>query len=254
MRFSLLRLVFGVGLLVSLAVPSLRAQGAPPFSTNDPETPGAGKWEVNLLGSFGRRPGERSVEGPTLDLNYGIGDRWQVSYEISRLSLRADGQPKLSGWSNSAAGLKWRFLDGGEEASNVSVYPQIEFNTPGSSSRRKGLVDADTTLTLPVQAQREVGAFTVVGEIGHAVHFHRHDEWFAGIAVGRKFGAHLEAGVELFGHGSEHLSRSDLLLNFGARLAVDERNGLVLALGRELHNHFEPRASFVGLIGWQFLH
>lgn len=233
--------------------PALRAQGAPPFSTNDPETPGPGKWEINLLGTFERRPDERLLAGPTFDVNYGIGENLQVSYEVSHLSLKTAGQPRLSGWSNSLAGLKWRFRHGGETGISASVYPQVEFNTPGTSSRRRSLVDTDTSVTLPFQAQGEWSGFTVVAEVGHVVHLHRRDDWFGGVACGHKFGSRLELGAELYAHGSEHLTRSDLLLNFGAHVEIDEHNGLVLAIGRELHNHFEARPRFVGLIGWQFL-
>jgi hypothetical protein len=252
--------MIGPGRLISLMavllcgfLPRVQAQGAPPFSTNDPDTPGPGRWEINVLGVAEHRPGERVLEAPILDLNYGVGERVQLSCELSRLSVRAAGEPPESGLSNAVAGVKWRFRDGGERGASVSLYPQVEFNTPGSPSRRKGIVDSDTAVTLPFQAKRDFELLSVTAEVGRVVHLHRTDEWFGGCAVGHAFSRKLELGVELYSHATDRLARSDLLLNLGVHIAVDDRNGLVLGLGRELHNHFERRTTVVGLVGWQFL-
>jgi hypothetical protein len=57
------------------------AQGGPPFYTNDPGTPGNLNWEINL----GYMPffySDRSVSHvPDVDLNFGVGDRIQLTYE-----------------------------------------------------------------------------------------------------------------------------------------------------------------------------
>ncbi len=247
-------LVAGLGFLTLAICPAMRAQGAPPFFTNDPGTPGPKSWEINLLGAFERRADDRASAAPAFDIKYGIGDRCEIGYQIAHLNTRSRGAPRLTGWSNSLVGAKWRFLDEGEKGYLASIYPQVEFNNPHSATvRRSGLVDSDTTVTLPIQAQRSLGDITVFAEVGHIIHLHRSDEWFGGIAVGRSIGKKVAVGFEVHGHGSEHLARSHLLANLCANLAVNEHNGILIALGRELHNHFETKAGFVGLIGWQFL-
>ena len=50
------------------------AQGGPPMITDDPETPGNGKFEINLAVAFERRPHEISLDVPAIDINYGWGD------------------------------------------------------------------------------------------------------------------------------------------------------------------------------------
>src|SRR6185369_11733692 len=99
-------------LSVTLAFAPLAAQGGPPLITDDPDTPGPGYWELNLLIQHERTETDRSDE-PLLDLNYGVGRRVQLKLEAPWVILREDGGATLSGPGNAVAGVKWRFF--GEE-------------------------------------------------------------------------------------------------------------------------------------------
>jgi len=59
-----------------------RAQAGPPFRTDDPETPGNKHWEINIGFLGDRSPADGDYEVPDLDLNYGLGDRIQLKYEL----------------------------------------------------------------------------------------------------------------------------------------------------------------------------
>ena len=61
------------------------AQGGPPLLTDDPGTPGNRNWEINIASTHFRSPGEREIEAPLLDINYGLGDRIQLKYEVPYL-------------------------------------------------------------------------------------------------------------------------------------------------------------------------
>ena len=61
------------------------AQGGPPLLTDDPGTPGNRNWEINIASTHFRSPGEREIEAPLLDINYGLGDRIQLKYELPYL-------------------------------------------------------------------------------------------------------------------------------------------------------------------------
>lgn len=50
--------------------------------TDDPGTPGGGHWEINLAWTGEHSSGETTQDAPLLDLNYGVGDRLQVKYEV----------------------------------------------------------------------------------------------------------------------------------------------------------------------------
>ncbi len=57
-----------------------RAQGGPPFITDDPGTPGNHHWEINFGWIANHNPGQSYYEIPDVDLNYGWGDRIQLKY------------------------------------------------------------------------------------------------------------------------------------------------------------------------------
>ena len=47
--------------------------------TDDPGTPGPGKWENNIAIILEHRSGETSLDLPQFDLNYGIGEHIQLT-------------------------------------------------------------------------------------------------------------------------------------------------------------------------------
>jgi hypothetical protein len=50
--------------------------------TDDPGTPGNRTWEINIACTQTFSPIEREIETPLLDINYGLGDRIQLKFEI----------------------------------------------------------------------------------------------------------------------------------------------------------------------------
>jgi hypothetical protein len=58
------------------------AQGGPPMITDDPGTPGDGHWEINLAASARHSATTSEGEVPLLDVNYGLGERIQLKYEV----------------------------------------------------------------------------------------------------------------------------------------------------------------------------
>ena len=239
------------GLLLLGASVALHAQGSPPLITDDPGTPGDGHWEINLGVSTEKRPGSRLSELPAIDFNYGVGDRLQLMYEVPYLRLSEDGAPTESGPGNSAAGVKWRFYDAGEKGLSVSVYPQVGFNTPGANSDDKGLVESGTAFVLPFQFEREVGPVTLIWQVGREFRPDG-DAWFYGISAGHRFTKNMEMAVELAGGGSAGLDRTALTANLGVVVDLSESTSVLFSIGRELHNHDEPRASFAGYLGVQW--
>ncbi|MDI1335173.1 MAG: transporter [Lacunisphaera sp.] len=245
-----LLLLLGLAVAISSA-PVLLAEGSPPLITDDPGTPGDGHWEINVGVSTERRPGARNSELPLLDINYGIGDRLQLKYEVPYLRVSEVGSPAESGLGNSELGVKWRFYDAGEKGFSVSVYPQLEFNNPGSTSDDKGLVEHGSVFKLPFQFEREVGELTLIGQVGREFRSDG-DAWFYGLSVSHRFHEKVEVAVELAGGANAGLHRSQLTANLGVVIDLDERTSFMFSVGRELHNHDEPRATFVGYLGLQW--
>jgi hypothetical protein len=236
-------------ILFALLVTLARAQGGPPMITDDPGTPGDGHWEVNAAFTTERRAGERTTEMPLLDLNYGVGGRVQLKYEASWLRL-SDATGRHDGFSNSLAGVKWRFYDAGEKAWQISTYPQIGFNNPGSHSDERGLAEHGTSFLLPFEVMKDFGAFSLNADFG----FVRHpdaDEWFGGIVVGHELSHGIELAAELHWEADVHFHDTELIANVGARFALSEKCTLLASIGRDLHNHRESQATLMAYFGLQ---
>jgi hypothetical protein len=123
----ILRLHFTSLLALLLALPVFlgsvaRAQGGPPFRTDDPETPGNKHWEINFGWIGDRNPATGAYQVPDFDFNYGLGDRIQLKYEIpiaieeTRAQPAAPTQPAtpgqvIGGLGESLLGIKWRFYE-----------------------------------------------------------------------------------------------------------------------------------------------
>ena len=63
------------------SVPAL-AQGGPPLLTDDPGTPGNRNWEINVAYTQDRRPDSNQYDVPILDINYGVGITFNLSFRF----------------------------------------------------------------------------------------------------------------------------------------------------------------------------
>jgi hypothetical protein len=98
------------------------AQGGPPFRTDDPETPGNKHWEINFGWIGDRNPANGAYQVPDFDINYGLGDRIQLKYELpiaieetrplpATPSTPAVPGQVITGLGESLLGIKWRFYE-----------------------------------------------------------------------------------------------------------------------------------------------
>jgi len=230
-----------------------RAQGGPPMITDDPGTPGPGNWEINIAATTVRSsPGSES-ELPLVDINYGVGERIQLKYEVAWLAQRVEGEHSRSGFSNSLLGVKWRFHDTGENLWRISTYPQIELRNPRSHSVRRGLAEDGRRVLLPIEVERDFANVGVNFEVGRELDSRGDDTWLGGIVLGHSFSPNLELMTELHGESSGSTRESQIAANFGARITVAGAGTLLVSAGRDLHNRLEDRSGFFGYLGWQRL-
>src|SRR6516225_11447901 len=91
-----------LAILILLFVPvSALGQGGPPMLTDDPDTPGPSFWEINLAGIAKRTQAERRYEAPTVDINYGVGERIQLKFEIPWVNSSGPGHSFQTAAGNS---------------------------------------------------------------------------------------------------------------------------------------------------------
>ena len=228
------------------------AQGGPPVRTDDPATPGAGAWEINLAYIEQRTHQERLRNIPYIDFNYGLGESIQLKYETSwLLSDAPDSGGVKSGPDNSLLGLKWRFLDEERSGINMSVYPQLEVeNFTGSVSR--GLAEPGPNLFLPLEVSRSFGAATLVGEVGYQYLRAGPDEWVVGMLGAMQVSEALEVIAEVRSTAEKFLDGGDVVASVGLRQALNPKLKLTAAVGTGLRNGTDS-TTFLAYLGIQIV-
>jgi hypothetical protein len=242
-----LRVFLCLGLIVA-AVAGAFAQGGPPLLTDDPGTPGPNNWEINIAHTSDLRAGEHSYEGPLLDINYGVGPRIQLKYEVPYVWQSSDGRPLQSGLGNSLAGVKWRFYQDGDRKFNISTYPQLEFNNPTHSVRR-GLADPGTRFLLPLEITKEFGPLELNGEAGLWLGGSGVEGKLLGLAAGHQWSKSFEGLAELYRLTDDKGADFVTAFNLGGRYEFHPGLLFIFAAGRGFGGSDQPH--FMGYFGLQ---
>ncbi|MGA2276559.1 MAG: hypothetical protein ABSG00_03065 [Terracidiphilus sp.] len=219
-----------------------RAQGGPPFITDDPGTPGNHHWEVNLGWIANHNPGNAYYQLPDIDMNYGWGDRIQLKYELPLAAATDQHNTTRASLGESLLGIKWRPYEhhtAGEPKSDenmtfsLGTYPQASINNPTSAVRR-GIVENGPQYYLPIEFTAKLGPVAFDGEVGR---------WFGNKLVPSRWGRGLIAGhefnerLELYGeiYDLQDANRIDgtpkqrtLTLDMGGRRTLDRGGHLRL--------------------------
>jgi hypothetical protein len=267
-------------LLPALLAGIAHAQAGPPFRTDDPETPGNRHWEINYGWIGDRNPREGNYSLPDFDMNYGLGDRIQLKYELP-IALHEprsaeDGGRIAAGLGESLLGVKWRFYQrmpraGSSQAEDegepeplfsFSTYPQLSLNNPTSSVQRN-VVPPGPQFLLPFEANARFGPLRVDGEAGYwFTNRNVPQSWIRGMIAGHEFSARTEAYAEIYdqqdanrvdGEGKQR----EATLGLGGRRGLNRRNSVLLLLmgGRSFQcvvpGNGQP--SWIAYVGLQML-
>lgn len=228
-----------------------RAQAGPPYLTNDPGTPGDGNWENNLAVMTTRSAGVTAWQVPQIDLNFGLGDRIQLTFEIPYVVQSGGGQPQVSGWSNALTGIKWRFLDQGEGGWEMSTFPQFE--TAGSASAQsKGIAGEGPRLLLPFEVSKSFGPFDLDFEAGYYFAHRGPEERILGFVAGHNFTPRLELDVELYNDHAMGALPDFTTLDVGGRYRLGRGCVLLFMAGRSIA-HSSGEIDFMSYLGVQIL-
>jgi len=228
------------------------AQGGPPLLTDDPGTPGNRNWEINIASTHFRRPGERAFEAPLLDINYGLGDRIQLKYEVPYIFDSDEGAPYRSAVGNSRIGVKWRFFQTNDEKGwNISIYPQLEVNNP-FRAEALGLVDRGPRFLLPVEITKVFGPVEVNLESGYWITQDASKERIFGLALGHQFTEKFEGLAEIYDDVVLGGTARSTTVNIGGRYEFHKGLLINFMAGRRIIGgavNFQP--SLIGYIGLQ---
>jgi len=242
-------IVRGLAVLILLLPEHAFGQGGPPLITDDPDTPGPGFWEINLATIVERSLSERRLEEPLADINYGVGRRIQLKFEIPWLRVREGGRSVGTGPGNALYGVKWRFL--GQEGKRVawSTYPQLEVNSSKSMSD-KDLVTKGPQFFLPTEFTIQLGHFEFNGEIGRNFVRQDDDEWEYGLSTEIETHLGLELLGEVHGETITH-SPTELIVDLGGRQKITRQLVLLVAAGTAVHGFHEERVRLRLYVGLQ---
>jgi hypothetical protein len=235
-----------------LAATGAFAQGGPPYYTNDPGTPGHLNWEINLGYMPFLYSNQSLTHTPDVDINFGVGERIQLTYENAWLRVQSPGSPAKYGMGQSNPGVKWRFYDAGENGLSISVFPQFFLNNPNDAVRR-GVTPASEAFLLPVEFSKKVGPVDVDYEIGYEFVHKGPNGWLTGLVVGHDFTSKLEGDMEFYNQGPFHLSNNQPTIDFGARYKIRPSLILLLMAGRSLEPSGSNQSYVLGYFGMQFL-
>ncbi len=220
--------------------------------TDDPGTPGPGKWENNIALTLEHRSTETSLDLPQLDLNYGVGDKVQLTLQTAPVLLKREDHGPIGGLGGTETALKWRFLAEKENGFDVSMFPRVIFNIAQSSVHR-GLADPGTRFQIPFQIAKTCGRFhadTEFGPVGISV---GRSEWLYGFVGGYDVAKPTMLMAELHGTSRMNFTRDTLTVNFGLRHEITETRILILSVGHDIRADDEATA-LIGYFGMQLLY
>jgi hypothetical protein len=218
--------LFGFGLVFSNAS---RAQGGPPLITDDPGTPGAGHWEINLVTQITPSTSDKiSYQAPLVDANYGWGDHLQINLVGAWMS-NVDDEGTANGLSKISGAVKWRFIDEKDAGFDLSIYPRIDTLFPLSAHDPRVNEDG-VRYFLPVELAKTFGKWGINPEVGYAYNTRVRGEWNYGLA-----GAY------------EIINDREILAEVHARCPIGKGAEVIPQLGTRFA--FSEAMSFIGAIG-----
>lgn len=230
----------------------VHAQAGPPFLTNDPGTPGNANWEINLASMQTLSRGFASYQVPQIDLNFGVGERIQLTYELPYVVDTAGGMPAHGGWGNGYPGVKWRFLDQGEDGWQASVFPQLE--TAGTRlERANGIAEAGPRYLLPAEFTHKLGPVDVDFEVGYYLFGHANKERILGLAIGRSVTDRLELDGEIYDDHANGAGPHFTTLDLGGRYKLRQGVIALFMLGRSIDGFSRGQPEYLSYLGVQIL-
>ena len=219
---------------VRRALPALllAATQAPCGATEDTDTPGAGKWEINVAVSGEHSASSRSYTVPDSDINYGWGERTQLVLAVPRVLLREPGVDARAGLGSATLGLKWRFYEDARSGVALALFPTYGWSL-SSRAVRAGLADPGRSIGLPLLAGIRRGDTALFAEAGRNFAQYGPHQWLGGLKLTHQCLPELECRSEL-DYERPDGERGRLLASVGFKWRLAESLVLQGSVGRDL--------------------
>jgi len=219
-----------------------------------------------------RSPFQGSYETPVLDVNFGVGNRLQLKYEVPWSVKETCGTPGsvIGGLGSSLVGVKYRFYqrhaknhyDQGERETKyaLSLYPQVLLSHSDRSVER-GVAEPAPQMLLPLESSVNIGWLRASGEVGYWVT--RKDvpnSWIRGVVLGHEFRKDTELYLELYNQREVRARVQNLresTAGIGGRVPVVRGEWLraigMVGHGLSVSTPTNGQPTWIAYIGLQFL-
>ena len=226
--------------------------GSPPMVSDDTGTPGPKNWEINAIFDAALSKDSKSYEIPMMDINYGIGEKAQLTYAVPYVFTKDTGVDdagdeevlRARGLANSEFGVKYRFYDNEKDGLSLAVNPKIEFRTPGSKLAGSaeeggdgGVAEKGTTYALPFLLTKEFGKFSVTANVaGEKSSEDTRIETSASLGAGTRLTNKLAILLEIAGSDLNTAEEKRVLMNLGLKFKLSDKHAVVFAAGRDINS------------------
>jgi hypothetical protein len=210
-----------------LCMNNAHAQGGPPLITDDPGTPGDGKWEVSLglisVSSVSGLLTDGYFQAPVIDSNYGVGKRLQLNFQTALQIHTTPGERTYTSFGQTLIGVKWRILD----QDDVGIYPSFFSNNPPFS--RTAYV-----FWIPVEVNRSFGPFAANFEVGYQYATDSPQVWLFGLALGYEVSKPVQVLAEIHATPTIVFSSAEVVANVGIVWSFNSSVALIASAGTSL--------------------
>ncbi|HZZ00742.1 MAG TPA: hypothetical protein VFE36_14335 [Candidatus Baltobacteraceae bacterium] len=223
-----------------------RAIAGPPFLTDDPVPVEFHDYEVYLSASSDVSAAGTTVDGPVVEVTYGVAPNTQLSVAAPYAFQTPTGGSATSGYGDTEVGLKYRFVQETRWSPQIATYPAIELPSGNAAA---GLGNGRTWYRLPVWAQKSWGPWTSYGGGGYAFNDApgQRSYAFGGWQVQRNAGKALTLGGEIYYQGATTIGgRYETFYNVGGYYKPSDTVNVLFSVGHTIAGD-DHAIGYIGL-------
>ncbi|PLB86092.1 hypothetical protein C0T31_07260 [Dysgonamonadaceae bacterium] len=225
---------------------SLFSSAGPPFNTDDPAPIDYKHWEFYVASINTLQSHNRSGTSPHFEMNYGVVPNMQLHLLLPLNYSYTKGEGVTFGYSNTEAGVKYRFLQETEHRPQIGIFPIVEIPTIHNDAFGNGKAQ----IYLPVWIQKSWDKLTTYGGGGYWINTGKgNKDWiFSGWEVQYDFSKHFTLGGEVYYQNANSPdSQSALGFNIGGFINFSDQFHFIYSLGHSMihENYF---STYVGLL------
>ena len=232
-------------LLVALCLSPCVAWAGPPFLTDDPDPVDYQHLEVIPYYLLDRARDDESLQGPAVDLSYGIWPEAHLNIQGGFTRALPEGGSAEYGFGDLRIALKQRFVTETDDRPEIALYPAVIFPT---GSAAKGLGNGQVSYQFPIWLEKNWGSWSSYGGGGWTLNRApgQRDYFYGGWQLQKKLNDRWTLGGEIYSQGASGAgSAGYTALNFGGSYSLTPALSIIFTAGHS----FAGASHALGFIG-----